>query len=166
MQSHDRQIVVMGVMGAGKTTIGRLLAAQLDCRFYDADDFHSPESIAKMRGGVALAEEDRQPWIERVASLIAQLHARGETAVLACSSLTRSIRDRISTSSDRVVFVHLHADPAVIAARLAARRDHFADPALLESQYATLEIPSDALRIDASGAPLDIVATILQALGH
>ena len=166
MQSHDRQIVVMGVMGAGKTTIGRALAARLDCPFYDADDFHPPENIAKMRGGVALAEEDRAPWIERIAELIAELHARGETAVLACSSLTQNIRQRISAASGGVVFVHLHADPEVIAARLATRRDHFASPSLLESQYATLEIPSDAIRADAAGAPAEIVQTIVEALGR
>src|SRR5687767_1317207 len=147
----DRQIVVMGVMGAGKTTVGTALAAKLACAFYDADDFHPPANIAKLRSGIALHDEDRAPWIDEVVALIRQLHERGTTAGIACSSLTSAIRRQLEAASDGVMFVHLQADPETIAARLRKRRDHFADPSLLGSQYATLEVPSEAICLDAGG---------------
>jgi gluconokinase len=154
----------MGVMGAGKTTVGNALAAKLGCAFYDADDFHPPGNIAKLRSGIALHDDDRAPWIDEVGALIQRLHERGETAVIACSSLTSAIRRQLQAASDGVVFVYLRADPETIAARLRQRRDHFADPSLLGSQYATLEVPSEAICVDTGGTPDEIVAKILDTL--
>lgn len=162
--SPSRQIVIMGVMGSGKTTIGRALAAQLGCRFIDADDLHSEGNMAKLSAGIPLSAEDRLPWIDSVATLIRDLDGRGETAVIACSALTQTIRARLASASRHLVFVHLRADAIAIGARLEARRGHFADPSLLASQYATLELPSDAISIDASGSPDQIVKTIAASL--
>ncbi|HUP44309.1 MAG TPA: gluconokinase, GntK/IdnK-type [Thermoanaerobaculia bacterium] len=161
---HDRQIVVMGVMGAGKTTIGQALAGRLDCPFIDADDLHPEVNRRKLASSVALTDLDREPWIEQIAALIRQLHERGETAVIACSALTRSVRATLTAASDGVVFVHLQGPPAAIRQRLAARKDHFADPTLLASQYATLEAPAEAILADASGTPEEIVEGIVFAL--
>jgi gluconokinase len=157
---QPRQIVIMGVMGSGKTTIGRALAERLGCPFIDADDLHSESNVAKLSAGIPLSAEDRNPWIERVAEVIRDLNSRGETAVLACSALTQTIRARLATASPGVVFVHLRSDAAAISARLAERKGHFADPALLASQYATLEVPADAISVDASGTPQEIVTAI------
>lgn len=154
----------MGVMGSGKTTIGRALADRIGSRFIDADDLHTEANIARLSAGVPLSAEDRIPWIERVAELIHDLDQRGETAVIACSALTQTIRARLASASSRVLFVHLRADAAAIAARLAWRKGHFADPSLLASQYATLEIPADAISVDASGTPDEIVEAIATAL--
>lgn len=164
MKSGSRQVVIMGVMGSGKTTIGRALAERIGSRFFDADDLHTEANIARLSSGVPLSAEDRAPWIERVADLIHDLHRRGETAVIACSALTQTIRARLAAASPTVVFVHLRADATAIGARLAARRGHFADPSLLSSQYATLEVPADAISVDASGTPDEIVKAIAAAL--
>lgn len=159
-----RQIVIMGVMGSGKTTIGKALADLLGCRFIDADDLHSEGNVAKLSAGIPLSAEDRSPWIDSVAALIRDLDTRGETAVIACSALTQTIRARLSSASRHLVFVHLRADATAIGARLEARRGHFADPSLLASQYATLEVPADAISIDASGSPDQIVKAIAASL--
>jgi len=159
-------IVVLGVMGAGKTTVGTALAARLGWRFFDADDFHNPENWAKLSRGEALDDADRAPWLARLRDEIASLLARGESAVLACSALKQAYRDALvpaNAQADAVRFVYLHADPQLTAKRLDERTGHRADAALLKSQFAALEEPRDALRVD-TGAPVpQLVQTIVDA---
>lgn len=160
----DRQIVVMGVMGAGKTTVGIALAQRLGCRFFDADDLHTETNLQKLARGIALTEDDRAPWIERVAALLAAARSSSETIVVACSALTASIRGRLAEASDGVILVYLQGRPEIIEERLEARHGHFADPSLLASQYATLEVPADAIVADATRPVGEIVDHIAAAL--
>jgi carbohydrate kinase (thermoresistant glucokinase family) len=136
-------IVVMGVSGAGKSTVGRLIAARLDCPFRDADSFHPPANIAKMSSGAALTDEDRWPWLTAIAAWIAEHRAAGTTCVVTCSALKRAYRD-IVTGAQRadVRLVYLKGNFDLIAARLAARKGHFMPPALLRSQFDALEEPT------------------------
>jgi gluconokinase len=134
-------VLVMGVAGSGKTTVARALAEQLGYRFVDADDFHSPASVDKMRRGVPLDETDRKPWLDTVAA-----HLHGDV-VVACSALKEAHRARLKPA--HVVF--LNVPPQVLATRLANRPGHFLDPALLQSQLETLEPPHEA--IEAGAAP-------------
>ena len=162
---RERQIVVMGVMGSGKTTIGSALAARLRCRFFDADDFHSGDSLRKLSEGVPLGADDRAPWIAQIADVIEALHAKGETGVIACSALTGETRATLAAASPAVVFVHLQAGRSEIGERLLRRTGHFANPILLDSQYAALEEPLDAVAVDVAGAtPAEIVDEILTRL--
>ena len=161
---RDRQIVVMGVMGAGKTTVGLALSERLGCPFYDADDLHPESNRRKIGSGVPLTAEEREPWVARVAALIAELHEKRQTGVIACSALTQRIRAALAAASDRIVFVHLVGTAAAIRERLAAREGHFADPELLGSQYATLEMPAEAIVADASQTPEKMVEEIILAL--
>ena len=137
----------MGVSGAGKTTVGRLLAARLDCEFLDADDFHPPGNVAKMAAGIALEDADRWPWLAQLNALLRAREARATSAVLACSALKQSYRDRLARAGD-VRFFYLKGDRATIAPRLAARPGHYMPASLLDSQLATLEEPADATVVD------------------
>ncbi|MEO7404930.1 MAG: gluconokinase, GntK/IdnK-type, partial [Burkholderiales bacterium] len=133
-------IVVMGVAGCGKTTVGKRLSAVLGFDFFDADDFHPVENVAKMHAGIALTDADRTPWIDRLNDLIRK-HAleRGGRMVLACSALKVAYRMRlVAGCADDCRFVHLSGDKATMAARLAARAGHYMNPALLDSQFAIL----------------------------
>ncbi|HVE50403.1 MAG TPA: gluconokinase [Casimicrobiaceae bacterium] len=155
-------IVVMGVAGCGKTTVGDALAQSVGWRFMDADDFHPPANVAKMAAGTPLEDDDRWPWLDRI---VQELQAmRGESAVLACSALKQSYRDRLQRAGD-VRFVHLHGDYDMIAARLAQRMHRYMPPALLASQFATLEVPGDALNIDVAQTVASQVASIGAAYG-
>ena len=133
-------VVVMGVTGCGKSTVGSALAARLGWRFLDADDFHPPANVEKMRTGVPLDDDDRWPWLDRVATELAAIAGRGEGAVLACSALKEAYRARLRAAGD-VRFVHLAGDAATIAARLEARRHRYMPASLLASQFAALEPP-------------------------
>jgi gluconokinase len=124
--------IVFGVSGAGKTTIGKLLAQELGWRFYEADDFHSQANIDKLRRGIPLTDGDRWPWLERLRDLIKRCIEVGENAVLACSTLKRTYRQYLHISEE-VKFVFLHGDYALIAKQLRQRRGHFMNPALLRS---------------------------------
>ncbi|WP_448188919.1 gluconokinase [Azospirillum sp. sgz301742] len=156
-------VVVMGVSGCGKSTIGQLLADRLGCPFSDADAFHPPGNIDKMSRGMALTDEDRWPWLRAIRAAIVTAIARGEDHVLACSALKESYR-RVLSEGDDVLFVHLTGDPALIRERLAARRGHFFDPALLQNQFDTLETPSDAIVVDIALGPDRIVEELMRAL--
>lgn len=156
-------VVVMGVAGSGKTTVGALLAERLGCGFSDADSFHPAANVEKMRAGIALVDEDRWPWLVALRAGIDGWIAAGESHVVACSALRRAYRDILSPRDD-VVFVYLKGSPAVIARRLSARRGHYMNPALLGSQFATLEEPTDALIVDADGTPAAIVDEVLSRL--
>jgi gluconokinase len=157
-------IVVMGVVGAGKTTIGRLLAEQLHCEFADADDFHPQANIEKISHGIALSDNDRKPWLERLRERILAWEAERANAVLACSALKRSYREELQAGPD-VRFVYLKGSVEVIAERLKQRHGHFAGVSILASQIADLEEPADAATVDVDQTPPEIVAEIRQTLG-
>src|SRR5215510_9080544 len=133
-------IIIFGVSGAGKTTVGKLLARQLGWQFLEADDFHSAANIEKMRSGRPLTDEDRWPWLDCLREQIKRLLAAGENAVLACSALKRAYRDRLRVS-DEVKFVFLRGDYALVEKQLRSRRRHFMNPDLLQSQFDDLEEP-------------------------
>jgi len=159
-------VVIFGVSGAGKTTIGELLAQQLHWKFYDADDFHPQVNIDKMERGEPLTDEDRQPWLQSLREAITRSLAANENAVLACSALKRKYRELLRVNGD-VKFVFLHGSRARIADQLKQRRGHFIDPALLASQFADLEEPEsseDMLTIELKGEPDELVEQIRQKL--
>ena len=155
-------VIVFGVSGAGKTTIGKLLAQELGWRFYEADDFHSQVNIDKLRRGIPLTDEDRWPWLENLRQLIKRSLEAGENAVLACSALKRAYRERLRVS-DQVKFVFLHGDYALIEQQLRERRSHFMNPELLRSQFADLEKPKpdeDVITIELGRTPQELVEKI------
>ncbi|WP_436626000.1 gluconokinase [Sorangium sp. So ce136] len=158
-------VIVMGVSGAGKTTVGVQLARELGWAFVDADDLHPAANIEKMRSGKPLDEQDRAPWIAALVARIRQLLDEGRSAVIACSALKEAHRAQLLVDPARMRLVHLTGDPALIAARLATRAHHFMPPDLLPTQLAALEPPEDALRVDVGGTPEEIAATIRRALG-
>ena len=153
----------MGVAGAGKTTIGRGLAAELGWPFYDADDFHPPANVAKMAAGIPLTDDDRWPWLDRIVDELRHAGADDGNAVLACSALRQSYRDRLARVGN-VRFVFLKGDYATIAARVAKRSHKYMPASLLASQFATLEEPTDALAIDIRVDIEAKVATIREGL--
>lgn len=157
-------VIVMGVVGAGKTTIGKLLASELGWQFADADDFHPASNVEKISHGVPLTDEDREPWLDRLRGAILQWIANGQSTVLACSALKRSYRAKLQAAPE-VRFVFLKGSAALIAQRLRARHGHFAGEAILASQLVDLEQPEDAVTVDISGTPQQIVDQIRKALG-
>jgi gluconokinase len=158
-------IVLMGVSGAGKTTIGRMLADALRWRFCDADDLHSPANKAKMAQGIALTDADRAPWLTSVWRFIASSLTANANVVLACSALKQAYRDRIVVDPQRVKIVYLKGSRELIAGRIAERRHHFMNKNLLDSQFDTLEEPRDTVVVDVDAPPEAIVANIRQQLG-
>jgi gluconokinase len=158
-------IILMGVAGVGKTTVGQHLAVGLGWRFLDADAFHSPESVAKMASGTPLTDEDRAPWLERLRALIQAALETGAPLVLACSALRQAYRERLVVDPARVKLVYLRGSPELIARRLAERRGHFMPPDLLASQYLTLEVPEDALAVEVEGTLEAVVQSIRGGLG-
>lgn len=165
MDAPIRIIVVMGPAGAGKTTVGLALARSLGWRFLDADEFHSPANVEKMRHGVGLTDADRAPWLAAMQAALQQALAGDTSVVLACSALKEQYRVALTPASagSRVRFVYLHADEALLRERLAHRTGHYAGPQLLASQLETLEEPPDALWVDASRPPAEIVLQIRRA---
>ncbi|MCA9971378.1 MAG: gluconokinase [Anaerolineales bacterium] len=152
----------MGVSGCGKSTVGQALAARLGCPFYDGDAFHPPANVAKMAAGEPLTDADRAPWLDRLADLIAESLARGETAVVACSALKKAYRDHLRVSG-RVQFVYLHGEFDLIWRRMQARQGHYMKADMLRSQFAALEAPAaaEAWRIGVDTAVDEIVDEIL-----
>ncbi len=158
-------VVLMGVSGSGKTTIGRLLAQRLACEFIDADDFHPPENVTKMAAGVPLEDADRRPWLERLNSELRRREALGQRAVLACSALKQAYREWLLAGLARCALVYLRASAGQLRERLAARSHRYMPASLLESQLATLEPPACAIEIDATQAPARCVELIAAAVG-
>lgn len=157
-------LVIGGVSGAGKTTIGKLLSQALDLPFYDADDFHPASNIEKMATGQALDDADRRPWLESLAGHLAQWENDGG-AVLACSALKASYRRILaSRCREQVHWIMLHGDRQLLAERLASRKGHFFDSGLLETQLATLERPENGWIVDVRSSADEIVNLILERL--
>jgi gluconokinase len=156
-------IIIMGVAGSGKTTIGSLLADELGWAFYDADDFHSEANRAKMSQGIALTDEDRAGWLLSLKDLIVQNIQQNTSAVLACSALKNSYRETLKVN-ERVKFIYLRGTYEQIKARLINRSGHYMSAGMLESQFQTLEEPQDILTIDISNSPQDIVTLIRKGL--
>jgi gluconokinase len=157
-------VIVMGVVGAGKTTVGQLLAAQLGWEFADADDFHTPSNVEKIRHGIPLTDVDREPWLDRLREAISQWIAAGRNVVLACSALKRTYRRKLEAGPE-VRFVFLKGSAALIAERLRSRHGHFADAQILASQLADLEEPEDAVSVAIDHSPEQIVSQIRKQLG-
>jgi len=155
-------VILMGVSGAGKSTVGRRLAQELGWPFHDADDLHPPANVAKMRAGVPLDDADREPWLQRVRTLVAAAAGRGEPAVMACSALKRRFREKLADGIPEVRFVHLIGAPGALRERLATRPDHFMPEALLDSQLRALEPPADALEVDAQ-QPVDAIVSCIRS---
>ena len=158
-------MIVLGVAGSGKTTIGRALADRYGWRFVDADDHHAPAAIAKMRAGVALTDADRAPWLASLHAIAAAVADRRDHIVIACSALKQRYRDVLRGTLRNIRFVYLKADEATLRRRLAERSGHFAGPELLTSQLADLEEPGDALTVDPTRPPEAIVDTIANQFG-
>jgi len=141
-------LVVMGVSGSGKTTVGSRLAGELGWEFLDADAFHPPANLAKMAAGEPLTDADRDPWLAALAAALAERLADGRGAVLACSALRRSYRDRLRAAGPALAFLYLRTDPALARGRVAARGGHFFPARLVDSQFAALEEPDPATEPD------------------
>jgi gluconokinase len=155
-------VVLTGVSGSGKSTVGRALARELSWPFYDGDDHHPPENVRKMRAGIPLDDADRDPWLDSLRGLIDELSAQGGDAVIAASLLKKAYRERLTRPDVR--FVYLKGDPALIRERLRQRKGHFFDPTLLDSQLEALEEPDDALSVDVDARPEDIAKAIGEQL--
>jgi gluconokinase len=156
-------IIIMGTTGAGKTTIGTMLAAQLNWQFADADAFHPPANIEKMSRGIPLNDADRAPWLEAMHKAILEWIAVGKNVVLACSALKRAYRE-VLRASPEVKIIYLKGNFALFAERIRQRHGHFAGEGILAGQFADLEEPADAITIDAAQSPEEIVAEIRNRL--
>jgi gluconokinase len=159
-------VVLMGVSGVGKTTIGKLLAARTGWDFEDADDYHSEESRRKMADGIPLTDADRKPWLNALHQLMSRYQQRGEHAIFACSALKQQYRELLSAgfTNNELRFVYLHASSALIKDRMDARHHSYMNPGLLDSQLATLEAPADAWSVRVDGSPQEAVDEILSHL--
>jgi gluconokinase len=157
-------VLLIGVSGSGKTTIGKALAQAMNARFVDADDYHSIEHIEQMRRGIALGDADRAPWLDRLNVVLRDAQQRGETLVLACSALKAAYRQQLLRDIDDPKQVYLRGSAELIASRLIRRHGHYMNPDLLDSQFEALEEPRDAIVADISGTPQQITEQIMQAL--
>jgi gluconokinase len=160
-------LVIMGVSGSGKTTVGKLLAERLGWDYQEGDALHPPENVAKMSTGTPLTDADRAPWLRRIADRIDAWRSNGEAGVITCSALKRAYRDIIIGDRADVGLVHLRGSRELIGRRMAARKGHFMPTALLDTQFATLQEPGPqerAIIVDVDGTPAEIVDEILRRL--
>jgi gluconokinase len=162
-------VVIMGVSGAGKTTIGQMLAAELGWGFADGDDYHSPDKVEKMRSGVPLTDADRAPWLEALRNAIKEWIAAAKNMVLACSALKQTYRDYLHVSAE-VEFVYLKVSPPLLHKRLRVRVGHFMTEKMLDSQLVALEEPTEmeamktVITINADGLPEQVITEVRNAL--
>lgn len=157
-------IIIMGVSGSGKTTIGKLLAEQLQWQFMDADDYHPASNIEKMKNAIPLNDDDRIPWLQELAQKIKDWDEQKKHTVLACSALKESYRQILDQSGPAITWVFLQGSQKVITERLQKRAGHFMSAQLLQSQFDTLELPTNALVIDITNGPTEIVRQICKSL--
>lgn len=157
-------VVLMGVSGVGKTTIGQILAERTGWRLYDADEFHSAASIEKMRNGIALEDADRWPWLDRMHAMLVEKQGRGESVLLACSALKQKYRERLAKDCPDLHWVYLKGAFELIRSRLEARKNHYMKAGLLESQFAALEEPQDAIVAEVGPEPEVIADFVLRQL--
>ena len=157
-------IVIMGVSGCGKTTVGKALAAGLRVPFYDADNYHAQENLAKMATGIPLTDSDRAGWLTLLAAMIETETRAGHDGVLACSALKQSYRDVLVSRSRNVRFVYLKGSYDLILERMKKRGGHFMKPEMLKSQFDTLEEPADAITLDVENSVDEIVKKALQII--
>lgn len=158
-------LIFMGVAGSGKTTAANLFAKETGAKFYEGDEFHSPESIQKMREGIPLTDGDRKKWLQALRNIIIRSLENNEFAVMTCSALKSKYREVLQGGDKRVRFVHLIGPRKVIEQRLRARRAHFMPATLLDSQLAILEPPADALTFSCEKSPVEIVKLLIQIFG-
>jgi len=161
---RTRFFIVMGVSGSGKTSVGKSLAKHLRWDFYDADDFHPPENVAKMAKAIPLTDSDRVPWLAALHELISSSLAQNRPGVLACSALKESYRQRLLAGNDGVRLIYLKGSYDLIWSRMSARKDHFMKPQMLQSQFETLEEPANALIVDITPSVDEILKVILQKM--
>lgn len=161
------RVVVMGVSGCGKSTVGQGLARALDVPYVEGDELHPPENVARMRAGTPLTDADRQGWLRAIGATLASPASRARGVVVSCSALKRAYRDLLRQAAPDLRFVHLHGSPALLAQRMAARTDHYMPPSLLQSQLETLQMPEPDERpisLDIALAPDALVAQALREL--
>jgi gluconokinase len=156
----------MGVSGSGKSTVGKLLARDLDWTFLEGDDYHPAANVAKMHRGIPLDDDDRRPWLDAIRHRLEDADRRGENVVLACSALKHAYQHYLAQFDPEAIHhVYLAGSEDLIRQRLARRTGHFMNPALLHSQFETLEPPEEAVRVDINASPEAIAATIRRQLG-
>jgi len=159
-------LVLMGVSGTGKTTVGKILATDLGWDFVEGDDFHPARNVAKMKAGIPLGDEDRRPWLQALRQRVEEACRQGENVVLACSALKREYRQYLQRHDLACVYyVFLHGSEELISRRLAKRKGHFMDPNLLQSQFEALEVPEGTLQVEITPPPEVIAAEIRRKLG-
>ena len=157
-------VVLMGVAGCGKTTVGEMLASELGWRYFDADDYHPTANVEKMRAGIPLCDADRWPWLDSLNALLRGRNSEGESAVLGCSALKQAYRERLARGLPDLHWVHLTGSFGLILSRLQARKGHYMPASLLQSQFDALEAPTEALRVDISDPPQMLVSRIVAHL--
>ncbi len=158
-------IILMGVSGCGKTTIGRLLSEKLNLPFFDADNFHTDNNIRKMKAGVPLNDDDRKPWLQTLTEKIKEWN-EANGAILACSALKQTYRNILQSKSNDIIFIWLDGSYQLIQARMMRRKDHYMPPELLKSQFEALEPPSEAVRVSIDQPPENILSDILKTLNN
>ncbi len=158
-------VILMGVAGSGKTTIGTLLSDVIGWTFFDGDDFHPQENIDRMRRGIALSDKDREIWLDRLHELVRGLNDRGESAILAFSALRKAYRERVADGVDGLRFLYLKGDPTLLEQRIKDRKGHYFGADLLGSQFETLEEPEGIAMVDVAGEPEEVVARVRKVLG-
>jgi len=167
VSSEEFPIVVMGVSGSGKSTVGQALADALGRTFVDGDGLHSAENRAKMASGVPLTDEDRWPWLDAVGGVLASYDDQGKHPIVACSALRRAYRDRLRSVAPDIVFVHLHGSAALLTSRVGPRKHEYMPASLLASQLDTLEPLGPDERgvvVDIAPPPAEVTAAALEAL--
>ena len=166
-KSLPRRVVVMGVSGCGKSTVGAAVAAHMGWRFVEGDSLHPPENVAKMAAGLPLDDGDRAGWLDTLAAQLAQARSAGQGLVVSCSALKRAYRERLRGGDPDTLFVHLAGEQTLIAARMAARQHEYMPASLLQSQFAALQPPEadeQALSLSIQDAPAQLIQSIAQHL--